>query len=107
MRRFTAARDPATPDEIWLTEHPPVHALGRAGRGEPVLRINGVETIKVDRGGQVTCHGPGQPVACALVDLRRRQPGIPEMMRRLEGAVVASLATHGIAAHGRTDAPGV
>ena len=107
MRRFTAARDPATPDEIWLTEHPPVYTLGLAGRSEHLLRNNGIETIKADRGGQVTYHGPGQLVAYTLVDLRRRQLGIRAMVRRLEGAVVAWLAVHGIAAHGRVDAPGV
>lgn len=107
MRRFTDARDSATPDEIWLTEHPPVYTLGLAGRSEHLLRSNGIEVIKVDRGGQVTYHGPGQVVAYALVDLRRAQLGIREMVRRLEGAVVAWLAGLGIDAHGRVDAPGV
>lgn len=107
MRRFTDVRDPATPDEIWLTEHPPVYTLGLAGRSEHLLRSNGIETIKVDRGGQVTYHGPGQLVAYTLVDLRRARLGVREMVRRLEGAVVAWLAGLGIGAHGRVDAPGV
>ena len=66
-----AARAPDTPDEIWLTEHPPVYTLGLAGRREHLLRDNGIPTIKVDRGGQITYHGPGQLVVYLLFDLRR------------------------------------
>lgn len=107
MRRFTDDRDPATPDEIWLTEHQAVYTLGLAGRSEHLLRPSRIEVIKVDRGGQVTYHGPGQLVVYALIDLRRSRLGIREMVRRLESAVVTWLAGHGIAAHGRVDAPGV
>ena len=71
MQAFTAARAPDTPDEIWLTEHPPVYTLGLAGRREHLLRDNGIPTIKVDRGGQITYHGPGQLVVYLLFDLRR------------------------------------
>ncbi len=107
MRAFTDARDDATADEIWLTEHPPVYTLGLAGRGEHVLRANGIEVIKVDRGGQVTYHGPGQVVAYVLLDLRRARAGIRDTVRRLEGAVIAWLGAYGIAAYGKTQAPGV
>lgn len=107
MRRFADARDQATADEIWLTEHAPIYTLGLAGRREHVLRDNGIETTKVDRGGQVTYHGPGQLVAYTLVDLRRAGYGVRDMVRRLEGAVIEWLAMHGIAAYGRIDAPGV
>lgn len=107
MQRFTDARTAGTADELWLTEHLPVYTLGLAGRREHLLRSNGIEVLKVDRGGQVTYHGPGQLVAYTLVDLRRAHLGIREMVRRLEGAVVAWLATHGIAAWGKVDAPGV
>ncbi len=107
MRRFTDARDPATPDEIWVTEHPPIYTLGLAGRSEHLLRANGIETLKVDRGGQVTYHGPGQVVAYALLDLRRARLGVRQVVRRLEAAVIAWLATYGITAYGKPHAPGV
>lgn len=107
MREFADARDDATPDEVWLTEHDPIYTLGLAGRREHLLRDNGIVAIKVDRGGQVTYHGPGQLVAYTLVDLRRAGFGVRAMVRRLEGAVVKWLGTHGIGAHGKVDAPGV
>ena len=77
MQAFTAARDADTPDEIWLTEHPPVYTLGLAGRREHLLRDNGIPAIKVDRGGQITYHGPGQLVAYMLFDLQRAQARRP------------------------------
>jgi len=107
MQRFTDQRDAGTEDELWLTEHPAIYTLGLAGRPEHVLRDNGIPVLKVDRGGQVTYHGPGQLVAYALVDLRRARVGIRDMVRRLEGAVIEWLALHGIAAYGKVDAPGV
>ena len=107
MQRFTDERDASTEDELWLTEHPPVYTLGLAGRREHVLRDNGIPVVKVDRGGQVTYHGPGQLVAYTLVDLRRAHIGVREMVRRLESAVIEWLAVHGIESHGKVDAPGV
>jgi lipoyl(octanoyl) transferase len=107
MQAFTGARTRETPDELWLTEHPPVYTLGLAGRREHLLRDNGVPVIKVDRGGQVTYHGPGQLVCYLLVDLRRARLGVREMVRRIEEAVIDWLASHGIAAYGKRDAPGV
>jgi lipoyl(octanoyl) transferase len=107
MQGFTAARTPDTPDEIWLTEHPPIYTLGLAGRREHLLRDNGIEVVKVDRGGQVTYHGPGQLVAYTLVDLRRRRLGVRALVRTLEAAVCEWLAGHGIAAYGKPGAPGV
>jgi lipoyl(octanoyl) transferase len=107
MREFTAARTAATPDEIWLTEHPPIYTLGLAGRREHLLRDNGIETIKVDRGGQVTYHGPGQLVAYTLLDLARAGLGIRETVRRFERAVIRWLAALGIAAYAKPGAPGV
>jgi lipoyl(octanoyl) transferase len=107
MREFTDARGAATPDEIWLTEHPPVYTLGLAGRREHVLRDNGIPVIKVDRGGQVTYHGPGQVVAYLLVDLRRARLGVRNMVRAIEAAVVEFLDSQEISAYGRPDAPGV
>ena len=107
MQAFTDARDAATPDEIWLTEHPPVYTLGLAGRREHLRRATGIPVIKVDRGGQITYHGPGQLVAYLLVDLRRARRGVRDMVRSIEAAVVAFLDAHGIAAYGRPEAPGV
>lgn len=107
MQAFTDARSATTADEIWLTEHEPVYTLGLAGRREHLLRSNGIPVIKVDRGGQVTYHGPGQLVAYMLLDLRRARLGVREMVRRIEGAVITWLATFDIAAFGRISAPGV
>ena len=107
MQSFTAARGPETPDEIWLTEHPPVYTLGLAGRREHLLRDNGIAAIKVDRGGQITYHGPGQLVAYVLFDLRRPRLGIRDMVRTLEAAVVDWRDSRGISAYGKPSAPGV
>ncbi len=107
MQAFTESRNETTPDEIWLTEHPPVYTLGLAGRREHLKRDNGIPVIKVDRGGQVTYHGPGQLVAYTLFDLRRRRLGIRDMVRRIEGSVVEWLDSVGISAHGKPAAPGV
>ena len=107
MQAFTAARDAATRDELWLTEHPPIYTLGLAGRREHLLRQNGIATLKVDRGGQITYHGPGQLVLYALVDLRRAKRGPRALVRTLEGAVVEWLGTLGIVAYGKPSAPGV
>ena len=107
MQAFTGQRDDHTPDEIWLTEHPPIYTLGLAGRREHVLRDNGIPVLKVDRGGQVTYHGPGQLVAYTLVDMRRQRYGIRDMVRRIEGAVVEWLDSIGIFSYGKPSAPGV
>ena len=107
MQAFTAARCDGTPDEIWLTEHPAVYTLGLAGRREHLLRDNGIPVVKVDRGGQVTYHGPGQLVLYTLVDLRRLRLGVREMVRSLEGAVINWLDEHAVAAYGKAAAPGV
>jgi lipoyl(octanoyl) transferase len=107
MQRFTDARAEHTEDELWLTEHPAVYTLGLAGRRAHVLRNNGIPVLGVDRGGQVTYHGPGQLVVYPLVDLRRARLGIRDMVRRLEGAVIEWLSTHRIDAYGKLDAPGV
>ena len=107
MQEFTAARTPATPDEIWLTEHPPIYTLGLAGRREHLLRDNGIPTLKVDRGGQITYHGPGQLVAYLLFDLKRRGTGIRALVRAIEASVVEWLDSMGISAYGKPSAPGV
>jgi lipoyl(octanoyl) transferase len=107
MQAFTTARVDDTPDEIWLTEHPPVYTLGLAGRREHLLRDNGIPAVQVDRGGQITYHGPGQLVAYLLFDLRRRGLGIRTMVRTIEAALVEWLATLGVSAYGKPSAPGV
>jgi len=107
MRAHTDARDADSPDELWLTEHASIYTLGLAGRREHLLHDNGIPVVAVDRGGQVTWHGPGQLVAYVLVDLARARLGVRELVRRLEGAVVRFLGDLGLDARGRIDAPGV
>jgi len=107
MRAFTAARTPETPDEIWFCQHPPVFTLGQAGRRDHLLTDIGIPVVQVDRGGQVTYHGPGQIVVYVLLDLRRRGYGIKDLVRRLEETVIALLASHEVAAERIAGAPGV
>jgi lipoyl(octanoyl) transferase len=107
MQAFTARRGAGTPDEIWLTEHPPIYTLGLAGRREHLLRDNGIAVLKVDRGGQVTYHGPGQLVAYLLVDLARRRLGVRQLVRTIEACVIELLQSYGISAYARSGAPGV
>ncbi len=107
MQAFTAGRDAATPDELWLVEHPPVFTLGQAGKAEHLLRDIGIPTVKIDRGGQVTYHGPGQVVIYTLIDLHRRGLKVRELVSRIEQAVIDLLAELGIAARREDGAPGV
>ena len=107
MQAWTDARADDTPDEFSITAPPPIYTLGLAGRREHVLRDNAVPALKVDRGGQVTYHGPGQLVVYVMVDLRRRKLGVRELVRRLEAAVVEWLGSSGISACGKPSAPGV
>lgn len=107
MQRFTDERGPGTPDEIWFLEHPPVFTLGLNGRREHVLAPGDIPVVHVDRGGQVTYHGPGQLVVYPLIDLRRRGLGIRELVVRLENSVIELCAQFGVEAMGRRDAPGV
>jgi lipoyl(octanoyl) transferase len=107
MQRFTDERGPASADEIWLLEHPPVFTLGLNGRREHVLAAGDIPVIHVDRGGQVTYHGPGQLVVYPLLDLKRLGLNIRDLVMRLESAVIELCAGYGIEAAGRRDAPGV
>lgn len=107
MRDFTAARSADTPDEVWLCQHPPVFTQGLAGRPEHLLRDIGVPVVKIDRGGQITYHGPGQLVAYLLLDLRRRGLTVKGLVNRIEQAVIDLLAGYGIAGERREGAPGV
>ena len=107
MQRFTDERGPASADELWFLEHPPVFTLGLNGRREHVLAAGDIPVMHVDRGGQVTYHGPGQLVVYPLLDLRRLGLSIRDLVMRLENAVVELCAGLGIEAAGRRDAPGV
>lgn len=107
MQDFTARRSPDTPDEIWLLEHPPVYTQGQAGKAEHLIAATAIPVVPIDRGGQITYHGPGQVVAYVLVDLRRRGYGIRELVTRLEQAVIDLLAVQGICAARQAGAPGV
>jgi lipoyl(octanoyl) transferase len=107
MQDFTAARGPETPDELWLLEHPPVYTLGLAGKPEHLLRATDIPVVKIDRGGQITYHGPGQIVIYLLLDLKRRNIGVKALVRRMEQAVIDLLAGYGVKAERRDKAPGV
>ncbi len=107
MIRFTAERTKDTRDEIWLVQHPPVYTQGLAGKPEHLLHGTGIPVVKIDRGGQITYHGPGQIVAYMLLDMRRWKVNVRELVRLMEQAVIDLLAEFGVAATGREDAPGV
>jgi lipoyl(octanoyl) transferase len=107
MRRYTDERDESTPDELWFLQHPRVFTQGQAGRAEHVLAPGDIPVIQVDRGGQVTYHGPGQIVGYLLIDLRRRGSGIRELVSGIENSLVDLLAELGVEAAPKADAPGV
>jgi lipoyl(octanoyl) transferase len=107
MQDFTAQRGPETPDEIWLCEHPPVFTQGLAGKPEHLLHDIGIPIVKIDRGGQITYHGPGQIVCYLLLDLKRRGLGIKGLVNCMEQAVIDLLAAYGVAAERLAGAPGV
>jgi len=107
MKVFTAERTPTTEDEIWLLQHPPVYTQGLSGKAEHILDAGDIPVIHIDRGGQVTYHGPGQWIAYVLYDLRRAGITIRELVERLEKAVVNLLADYGVAAYGDPGARGV
>lgn len=107
MQRFTDRRGPDTPDEIWLLEHRPVFTQGQAGKAEHLLFPGDIPVVQADRGGQVTYHGPGQLVAYLLLDVRRLGLGVRELVSLMEAVLVELLATYGVPAEARPDAPGV
>lgn len=107
MRSFTEARDASTPDELWFLEHPPVFTQGQAGKPEHLLDAGAIPVVQSNRGGQVTYHGPGQLIVYVLIDLKRRGFGIRDLVTRLEQAMIQTLASFGITAQARADAPGV
>ncbi len=107
MRRFTDDRGPATADEIWLTEHPPVFTQGLNGRAEHLLAPGDIPVVQIDRGGQVTFHGPGQLVLYCLLDLQRLGIGVKGLVGTIEKSVIELLAEYAIDAKTMAGAPGV
>lgn len=107
MQSFTDTRDAEAIDELWLVEHPPIFTLGLNAKREHLLAPGDIPVINIDRGGQVTYHGPGQLVAYLLLDLRRRKLGIRPLVEHIERALVNLLNEYHIESHARRDAPGV
>jgi len=107
MRAFTTARTADTADEVWCVEHPSVFTQGQAGKAEHLLAPGDIPVVQSNRGGQITYHGPGQAVVYVLIDLARRGHGIRTLVTMLETVMIRVLASHGITAQARPDAPGV
>ncbi len=107
MKHFTESRTEETPDELWVVEHPPVYTQGQNGKPEHILNPAMIPIVQVDRGGQVTYHGPGQLVVYTLIDFKKRGCGVRSLIRALENAVIATLADYGIEGCGNVSAPGV
>jgi lipoyl(octanoyl) transferase len=107
MQAFTAGRTAATQDELWFVEHPPVYTLGMRGDRSHLLAPGDIPVVQIDRGGQVTYHGPGQLVAYVLLDLERRALTPRKLVQALENAVIDTVAGYGVTANARRDAPGV
>ncbi len=107
MQTFTDNRDEDTHDELWFVEHPPVFTQGQAGKEEHLLMPGDIPVVKVDRGGQVTYHGPGQQVVYFMINLRRKKMGVRELVTLIEKGLVAALADFNVTAYAKADAPGV
>ena len=107
MQEFTDSRDKETTDEIWTVEHPPVFTQGQAGKAEHILAAGDIPVIQVDRGGQVTYHGPGQIVIYPLIDLKRHKMGIKALVHGIEEAIIQTLSQYDVHAQRRRNAPGV
>ncbi|MDY0250759.1 MAG: lipoyl(octanoyl) transferase LipB [Pseudomonas sp.] len=107
MQHFTQTRDADSPDEIWLLEHPRVFTQGQAGKAEHVLAAGDIPVVQVDRGGQVTYHGPGQLIAYILLDVRRAGQGVRDLVTAIENSLIALLSQYAVSAQARPDAPGV
>jgi lipoyl(octanoyl) transferase len=107
MQAFTDSRDENSSDELWLVQHPPVFTQGQAGKAEHVLAPGGIPVIQVDRGGQVTYHGPGQIVAYPLVDIRRKGMAVRDFVNRIEQAIIGVLAHYGVKGERIAGAPGI
>ncbi|MDO5640434.1 MAG: lipoyl(octanoyl) transferase LipB [Neisseria sp.] len=107
MKAFNAARDDATEDELWVVEHPPVFTQGLAGKPEHLLIRDDIPVVQIDRGGQITYHGPGQLVVYTLIDFKRRKASVRHIVSALENSIIATLAEYGIEAAADPQRPGV
>ena len=108
MRAFASQRNASTADEIWLLQHPPIYTLGQAGRIEHLLDPDtDVPVLRVERGGQITFHGPGQLIAYPLIDIRRRDIKVRDFVRLVEGAMIDTLKTYNVAGLRKSGAPGI
>ena len=107
MQKFTADRDEKTPDELWCLEHPPVFTMGLNGKSKHLLNVNDIPVINIDRGGQVTYHGPGQLIVYTLIDLKRRHLGVKDLVKNIEQSIIQLLKKYDIKAEGKENAPGV
>jgi len=107
MQKFTDDRNDDTVDELWLVEHPPVFTQGQAGKAEHLLMPGDIEVVKVDRGGQVTYHGPGQQVIYFMINLRRKKIGVRQLVTLIENSIVTALKDYNINAYVKSNAPGV
>lgn len=107
MKEFTETRTAETPDELWVVEHPPVYTQGQNGKPEHVLNPQNIPIVQVDRGGQVTYHGPGQVVIYTLINFKLKNCGVRALVRALENAIIATLKDYGIMGCGDVSAPGV
>ena len=107
MVAFTDGRTDSTPDELWIVEHPPVFTQGMAGKPEHLLQHSTIPVVQVDRGGQITYHGPGQVVVYTMIDFKRRHISVRDLVSRLEISIIATLAHFGIEAHNDPKRPGV
>ncbi len=107
MRDFTAQRNSTTCDELWLVQHPPVFTLGTNGKEQHILNAGYIPVVRTDRGGQVTYHGPGQLIAYLLIDLKRRNWGVRQLVTAMEQSIIDLLAEYRIKGETRQDAPGV
>ncbi|MBV7433460.1 lipoyl(octanoyl) transferase LipB [Cardiobacteriaceae bacterium TAE3-ERU3] len=107
MRDFTEQRNAHSEDQLWLVEHPPVYTQGLAGKAEHLLNPGNIEVVQIDRGGQITYHGPGQAVIYLLLDIKRANVGIRKLVTMIEQSVIDLLSDYGVEAEARADAPGV
>ena len=107
MVAFTDNRTENTPDELWIVEHPPVFTQGMAGKPEHLLQHSKIPVVQVDRGGQITYHGPGQVVVYTMIDFKRRHISVRDLVSRLENSIIATLAHFDISAHNDPKRPGV
>ena len=107
MREFTQSRSEQTPDEFWLLEHPPIYTQGRNSKPEHLLNASDIDVVDIDRGGQITYHGPGQIILYVMLDLSRMNKGVRDLVTAMEQSIIKLLAKNGLAAQARADAPGV